>query len=232
MSAVLQRANTDSPVGLLTGTKEDAIVRVEGRVRDAKAFADIVVASRNGEVVRLADLGTLVEREREPDSISRVDGVPAISFQVYKQQDANIVETGQAIKDAAEELRKTMPPGVELRLVYADSDWVGRSLDGVKHTLIEGALLTVAIVFLFLHSWRSDHHHRPDAADLRDLGVHRRVPVRLHAELHDDDGAEPVHRPADRRRDRRAREHRAPPPSWARATGTRRSTAPKRSAWR
>ena len=155
VSAVLQRANADSPVGLLTGTKEDAIVRVEGRVRDAKAFADIIVASRNGEVVRLADLGTLVEREREPDSISRVDGVPAISFQVYKQQDANIVETGEAIKAAAEELRQTMPPGVELRLVYADSDWVGRSLDGVKHTLIEGALLTIAIVFLFLHSWRS-----------------------------------------------------------------------------
>ena len=155
VSAVLQRANTDSPVGLLTGNREDAIVRVEGRVRDAKAFADIIVASRNGEVVRLADLGTLVEREREPDSISRVDGVPAISFQVYKQQDANIVETGEAIKAAAEELRQTMPPGVELKLVYADSDWVGRSLDGVKHTLIEGALLTVAIVFLFLHSWRS-----------------------------------------------------------------------------
>jgi multidrug efflux pump subunit AcrB len=143
------------PVGLLSGPREDAIVRVEGRVRDAKAFADIVVASRDGTVVRLADLGTLVEREREPDSISRVDGVPAISFQVFKQQDANIVVTGEAIKAAAAELRQSMPPGVELRLVYADSDWVGRSLDGVKHTLVEGALLTIAIVFLFLHSWRS-----------------------------------------------------------------------------
>src|SRR4029079_11988475 len=48
-----------------------------------------------------------------------------------------------------------MPRGVELRLVYADSDWVKRSLEGVQHTLVEGALLTVAIVFLFLHSWRS-----------------------------------------------------------------------------
>ena len=105
--------------------------------------------------IRLADLGTLVEREREPDSISRDDGVPSISFQVFKQQDANIVETGEAIKEAAEELRKTLPPGVELRLVYADSDWVARSLSGVKKTLIEGALLTIAIVFLFLHSWRS-----------------------------------------------------------------------------
>jgi multidrug efflux pump subunit AcrB len=155
VSTALQRANADMPVGLLTGRKEDAIVRVEGKVKDAKAFADVVVASRNGMVIRLADLGTLVEREREPDSISRDDGVPSISFQVFKQQDANIVETGAAIKAAAEELRKTLPPGVELRLVYADSDWVARSLSGVKKTLIEGALLTVAIVFLFLHSWRS-----------------------------------------------------------------------------
>src|SRR4051812_41734033 len=155
VSTALQRANADMPVGLVTGVKEDAIVRVEGKVRDAKAFGDVVVASRNGMVVRLADLGTLVEREREPDSLSREDGVPAISFQVFKQQDANIVETGEGVKEAAEELRKGLPPGVELRLVYADSDWVKRSLSGVKHTLIEGALLTVAIVFLFLHSWRS-----------------------------------------------------------------------------
>src|SRR6186713_2617 len=155
VAQALQRANADMPVGLLSGTKEDAIVRVEGKVKDAKAFADIVVATRNGNVIRLADLGTLVEREREPDSISRDDGVPSISFQVFKQQDANIVETGDAIKGAAEELRKTLPPGVELRLVYADSDWVARSLSGVKKTLIEGALLTIAIVFLFLHSWRS-----------------------------------------------------------------------------
>ncbi len=155
VSTALQRANADMPVGLLSGRKEDAIVRVEGKVKDPKAFADVVVASRNGVVIRLADLGTLVEREREPASISRVDGIPAISFQVFKQQDANIVETGEAIKAAAEELRKTLPPGVELRLVYADSDWVARSLAGVKTTLIEGALLTIAIVFLFLHSWRS-----------------------------------------------------------------------------
>ncbi|MEO8312590.1 MAG: efflux RND transporter permease subunit, partial [Caldimonas sp.] len=155
VSTALQRANADMPVGLLSGSKEDAIVRVEGKVKDAKAFADIVVATRNGNVIRLADLGTLVEREREPESLSRDDGVPSISFQVFKQQDANIVETGEAIKGAAEELRKSLPPGIELRLVYADSDWVARSLSGVKKTLIEGALLTIAIVFLFLHSWRS-----------------------------------------------------------------------------
>jgi multidrug efflux pump subunit AcrB len=155
VSAAMVRANADMPVGLLSGPREDTIVRVEGKIQDAKAFSDVVVATRNGAVIRLGDLGTLVEREREPTSISRVDGVPAISFNVFKQQDANIVETGEGIKEATEELRKSLPPGVELRLVYADSDWVRDSLSGVKRTLIEGALLTVAIVFLFLHSWRS-----------------------------------------------------------------------------
>ena len=155
VSAALQKVNADVPVGLLSSAKEDALVRVEGRVRDAKAFGEIVVANRGNLVVRLGDLGELVEREREPDSIARVDGVPSVAFFVYKQQDANIVVTGDGIKAAVEELRKTLPPGVELRLIYADSDWVKDSLKGVKRTLIEGALLTVAIVFLFLHSWRS-----------------------------------------------------------------------------
>jgi hydrophobe/amphiphile efflux-1 (HAE1) family protein len=155
VAAALKRANTDVPVGLLESVNTEAIVRVEGKVRDAKAFADVVVSTRGGTVVRLGDLGTLVEREQEPTSLARVDGVPAVNFQVFKQQDANIVEVGEGIKAAADELRKALPPGVELKLVYADSDWVRDSLAGVKRTLIEGALLTIAIVFLFLHSWRS-----------------------------------------------------------------------------
>ena len=155
VSAALQRVNADVPVGLLSSAKEDALVRVEGKVRDAKGFAELVVANRGNLVVRLGDLGELVEREREPNSLARLDGVPSIGFYVFKQQDANIVETGEGIKAATEELRKSLPPGVELRLVYADSDWVKNSLTGVKRTLIEGAQLTIAIVFLFLHSWRS-----------------------------------------------------------------------------
>jgi hydrophobe/amphiphile efflux-1 (HAE1) family protein len=155
VSAALQKTNADVPVGLLSSARDEALVRVEGRVRDAKAFNDLVVANRGNLVVRLGDLGTLTERERERDSIARVDGQPSIAFAVYKQQDANIVETGDGIKAATEELRQSLPPGVELRLVYADSDWVKDSLKGVKRTLIEGAALTIAIVFLFLHSWRS-----------------------------------------------------------------------------
>jgi multidrug efflux pump subunit AcrB len=156
VSAAVVRANTDQPVGMLQNRNEDSLVRVEGRVLDPKQFTNVVVARNpSGGVVMLGDVGKLVEREQEPDSLSRINGKAAVTFNIYKQQDANIVRTGAAIKAAADEMRKSLPPGVELKLIYASSDWVEESLNGVKKTLGEGALLTIAIVFLFLHSWRS-----------------------------------------------------------------------------
>jgi hydrophobe/amphiphile efflux-1 (HAE1) family protein len=155
IAEALRAANADQPVGLLSSASRDTLLRVEGRVRDPRQFADVVVARRNGLPLTLGDLGRLVEREREPDTLARINGQPAVSFSIYKQQDANVVATGEAVKAAVEELRKTLPAGMELRLIHANSDWVKSSLLGVQRTLIEGALLTVAIVFLFLHSWRS-----------------------------------------------------------------------------
>ncbi|MEO5735548.1 MAG: efflux RND transporter permease subunit [Rubrivivax sp.] len=155
IATALREANADQPVGLISDGNQDTLLRVEGRIRDPRQFANVVVARRNGLPLLLSDLGTLVEREREAESAARINGQPALSINVYKQQDANIVAAGDAVKAAMDEIRKQLPPDVELRLIYASSDWVKGSLTGLRHTLIEGALLTIAIVFLFLHSWRS-----------------------------------------------------------------------------
>ena len=114
VAAGLREAHSDQPVGLLSDATQDAILRVEGRVADPRQFADMVVAQRNGLPLRLADLGTVVEREREPESVARVNGQRAVNFNVFKQQDANTVATGEAIKGAIEELRKTLPADVKL----------------------------------------------------------------------------------------------------------------------
>ena len=155
ISKALNAANTDAPVGLISNRFDDAMLRVEGKVKDPKDFANVVVGRRGDLPLTLGDLGTLSERERELDSIARINGQPAVTFNIFKQQDANIVQTGEAVKAAVEELRKTLPKDMELRMIYVNSDFVKHSLDGLRHTLIEGALLTIAIVFLFLHSWRS-----------------------------------------------------------------------------
>jgi multidrug efflux pump subunit AcrB len=155
IATALREANVDQPVGVIKDPVQDTLLRVEGKVREPRQFEQVIVARRNGLSLTLADVGTLVEREKEADSLARFNGTPGVSFNVFKQQDANIVATGDAIKEAMAEVRKTLPPDVELTLVQAQSDWVKGSLDGLKHTLIEGAALTVLIVFLFLHSWRS-----------------------------------------------------------------------------
>ena len=90
-----------------------------------------IVARRNGLALTLGDLGQLVEREREFDSLSRINGQRAVTFNIFKQQDANIVATGEAVKAAMDEVRKTLPSDVELRLIYANSVFVKGSLEGL-----------------------------------------------------------------------------------------------------
>jgi hydrophobe/amphiphile efflux-1 (HAE1) family protein len=164
MQAV-KAANQDVPVGLVQGPSSEAIVRVEGRIRDAKQFADIPIVQRSlpgtdgnaarPVTVRLSQVADVIDGEAERESISRFNNQPSVSVQVYKSQDANVVETGDAVKRAAKDMQVLLPAGVELKEVWASSDWVKGSLDDVKRTIIEGAALTVLIVFLFLKSWRS-----------------------------------------------------------------------------
>src|SRR6185437_14783029 len=97
----------------------------------------------------------VIDGEKDQDSISRINGRPAISLDVQKAQDANIIETAENVKAAVAELKGRIPSDVEVRVVYSTADAVEKSVNRVKSTIIEGAMLTVLIVFLFLHSWRS-----------------------------------------------------------------------------
>jgi hydrophobic/amphiphilic exporter-1 (mainly G- bacteria), HAE1 family len=153
--AALRDANVSVPVGLVIGSTSEAIVRVDGREKSVSQFADVVVARRGTATILLGQVAQVVDGEREPDSLFRIDGERAIGFSVYKAQDANIVATGRALQQAAETMRPLLPADVQLRLLEAQSDFVENSVDNVKRTIIQGALLTVLIVFMFLGSWRS-----------------------------------------------------------------------------
>jgi hydrophobe/amphiphile efflux-1 (HAE1) family protein len=153
--AALKTENVSVPVGKVVNANAEVIVRVDGRLYSPADFANIVVARRGGAAIRLGQIATIVDAEKEPDSISRVNGKPAVTVAVTKAQDANVVATGRAIKQAVESIQQQLPNGVQLRLMYATSDWVEQSINNVTHTIFEGGLLTVVIVFLFLGSWRS-----------------------------------------------------------------------------
>jgi len=151
----VRAANVSIPVGTVSNNMTESIVRVDGRIISPQDFGKIIVTRKNGVPILLSQIATVVDTEMERQSLARVNGSPAISFDIFKAQDANIVEVGASLKAAAETVRKQLPPGVELRLLRANSDFVEHSADNVKYTIIEGGVLTVLIVFLFLGSWRS-----------------------------------------------------------------------------
>ncbi|MCU0764588.1 MAG: efflux RND transporter permease subunit [Burkholderiaceae bacterium] len=151
----LRNANVSVPVGTISNATSEAIVRVDGRLSSPLDFNRIVVARRAGTPILLGQLAEVVDGEAERRSLTRVDGRPAVGISVQKAQDANIVAVGRQLQEAAADIAKQLPPGVELKFIWAMADFVEKSVDNVKRTIIEGALLTVLIVFLFLGSWRS-----------------------------------------------------------------------------
>ena len=151
----IQATNTNLPAGNISYGATESLVRVEGKIKDTRGFNKIIVARRASGPVYLEQVADVVDGEQEEMSISRVNGARAITMEVTKIQDANVVEVGNGIVRAVDKLKETLPADIKLEVVDNQSEWVQSQLDNVKRTIIEGALLTMLIVFLFLHSWRS-----------------------------------------------------------------------------
>ncbi|MDM5180081.1 efflux RND transporter permease subunit [Massilia sp. DJPM01] len=151
----IQSTNTNLPAGNIAYGAAERLVRIEGKIKDARGFNKIIVARRASGPVYLDQVADVVDGEQEESSISRINGKRAITLEVTKIQDANVVEVGTAIKKAVTALGTTLPADIRISILEDQSDRVQKQLDNVKSTIMEGALLTMLIVFLFLHSWRS-----------------------------------------------------------------------------
>ena len=151
----VQSTNANLPAGNISHGAGERLVRVEGKIKDARGFNKIIVARRASGPVYLEQVADVVDGEQEEMSISRLNGARAIVMEVTKVQTANVVEVGTGVQRALADMKKTLPADLRFTVLEDQSERVQKQLDNVKGTIIEGALLTVLIVFLFLHSWRS-----------------------------------------------------------------------------
>jgi len=151
----VQAANQDWPAGSITTGVVEQLVRVEGKIKAPSGFGKIIVSRQAGGPLYLNQIAEVLDGEQEEVSIARINGKRSIGVGVFKVQDANIVEVGEGVLAALGDLKQRLPDGVEIKVINSTSDSIKNSLDNVKETIVEGALLTVLIVFLFLHSWRS-----------------------------------------------------------------------------
>ena len=155
----IRSQNQNQAAGFLVGERSERLVRVQGKFKDAADFERVIVARQgsNGTnaPVTLGMVASVLDTEREETSLSTNNGTRGISIEIRKTRGANTLEAAESIRKNIDKLKKTLPPDLTLDLTFDQSKFIKQGVDNVKHTILEGAGLTVLIVFLFLQSWRS-----------------------------------------------------------------------------
>ena len=153
--AAVRSENQDLPVGTLKSGARERVVQVLSRVKNPQDFGHIIVARRSGTAVRLDQVARISDATEEVESLALYNGERTLLLAVQKSQDENTIAVTDGLKAALTGLSAELPQGVRLEQIADGSRPIRVSVNNVRQTLIEGALLTVLIVFLFLNSWRS-----------------------------------------------------------------------------
>jgi len=153
--AALRAQNLAAPVGNVMTPTEQRSIRLQGRFDRPEDFAGMVVASRNGRLITLGQVANVSAGAAEPTSAARFNGTPAIGLDIVKSRDFATTAVSDGVRQRVAAILKTLPPGTKIETVRDAGVRVRASVSNVEETLIEGALLTVLVVFLFLNSWRS-----------------------------------------------------------------------------
>ncbi|WP_137919529.1 efflux RND transporter permease subunit [Hydrogenophaga sp. 2FB] len=155
INTAVHNENQDLPVGTLKTGEAERVVQVLSRLQNPQDFEHIIVARRGGQAVRLGEVARVSDGTQEVESLALYNGQRTLLLQVQKAQDENTIAVTDGLKAAVASLGAELPPGMRLEQIADGSRPIRVSVENVRRTLIEGALLTVLIVFLFLNSWRS-----------------------------------------------------------------------------
>ena len=154
--SALSEDNADLPAGEITEGANSQSVQVQGRIAGLRDFADVIIARRGGQPVRLGDVADIGLDIAEEDSLAMLDGRRALAVDVVKTQGSNTVAVAEAIRHELDKMsRESQFDGVKMEVIRDNAKPVEASFHSVQSMMIEGALLATAIVFLFLNSWRS-----------------------------------------------------------------------------
>ncbi len=153
--AAVQSENQELPLGSIRSREQERVVQINARLKRPEDFRDIVVARRGGNAIKLWQVAEVADGPQEIESLALYNGQRTVLLSVQKSQGENTIAVVDGLFDALSTSAKLTPPGVKLEVNRDNSRAIRVSVANVKRTLIEGAALTILIVFLFLNSWRS-----------------------------------------------------------------------------
>ena len=156
LKAALARNNANFGAGYLEDKSERLSIRGLGRVADSAGLANVVVATRGATPVLIRDVArvTIGIRPRF-GAVTRDGRGEALSATILMLKGSNGHEVVQRVKQRLDEIRLLLPAGIGIRVFYSQGDVVDRTTATVFRNLAEGALLVVAVLFLFLRNWRA-----------------------------------------------------------------------------
>jgi hydrophobic/amphiphilic exporter-1 (mainly G- bacteria), HAE1 family len=151
----LQLQNLAAPVGRVIGDLDERSIRLKGRLDNPQEFTQLIVAERNGQITRLGDIANVRDGTEEPRTLALFNDREAVGLDIKKSKGYSTTDVSDRIRARVVDLQKTLPTGTKLELVK-DAGWrVAAAVKNVEEALLEGAFLTVLVVFVFLNSWRS-----------------------------------------------------------------------------
>ena len=151
----VQLQNMAAPVGRLETTLEERSIRLRGRLTTPEEFAQLVVAERGGRLVRLSDVADVKDGAEEQRTLALYNGREAIGIDIKKAKGYSTTDVAERVLARVDEVQKRLPANVKMDVVRDAGTRVRASVGNVEEALVLGAMLTVAVVFLFLNSWRS-----------------------------------------------------------------------------
>jgi HAE1 family hydrophobic/amphiphilic exporter-1 len=151
----IENENVEIPGGRIVRGPREVGVRTLGRVDAVSQFGDIIVANVNGSPIRVRDIGRVEDTFAEPNTWNMVEGKEGVRLDVRRQSGTNTVAIIDLVKEKLDLIRKSLPPGVEVKIIADKSIFINASVTALKEHLLYGSLLASLVVLLFIRNFRS-----------------------------------------------------------------------------
>jgi HAE1 family hydrophobic/amphiphilic exporter-1 len=150
VQSVLARENVNQAGGSLYEEEARYLVRANNEFTGLDDILNTIVVEREGRLVRMADVATVVRGHRQREVITRYAGKEAVELAVYKEGDANTVRVARSLRARLDVLKKDLPDGVQVGAGVDQSRFIESAIDEVLSNAIVGGLLAMLILYLFL----------------------------------------------------------------------------------
>ena len=153
--SALAAANANRPKGLVEEGERSWWIGASDQAKTAAQYIPLIVAYRNGAAVRLGDVADVRDSVQDVRNAGEADGRPAVLVIIYREPNANILDTAQRIRDLMPFLKASIPAAADLGVAMERTSTIRASLSEVEKTLVIAVALVILVVFLFLRRGRA-----------------------------------------------------------------------------